>query len=229
MRRAVFLFDYTGIMAQPWLDAGYECWCFDGQHKPGIERSGNLLKVGMYFEAHGKLVYASRVADLVGEASHVFGFPECTNLTSAGAKHFKSKRNFNPLFQLEAIELCDLVRCVGVMLDSPWAFENPRGVVSTQYFPKSFSFDPCDYGGYLAEDDKHPLYPEVYPPRDAYKKDTFVWCGNGYKEPKRNPVDALSKNNPGWEKCGGRSTRTKNIRSATPRGFAQANFEANRL
>ena len=41
--------------------------------------------------------------------------------------------------------------------------------------------------------------------------------------------DAVSghKNNPGWKKCGGKSTRTKNIRSATPRGFAQAVFEAN--
>jgi len=41
MKKAIFLFDYTGIMAKPWLDAGYECWCFDGQHSRGISRNGN--------------------------------------------------------------------------------------------------------------------------------------------------------------------------------------------
>ena len=30
-KKAVFLFDYTGIMAKPWADAGYLCYCFDGQ------------------------------------------------------------------------------------------------------------------------------------------------------------------------------------------------------
>lgn len=31
-KKAVFLFDYTGIMALPWANAGYICYCFDGQH-----------------------------------------------------------------------------------------------------------------------------------------------------------------------------------------------------
>jgi hypothetical protein len=26
---AVFLFDVSGVMAEPWLDAGYECWIVD--------------------------------------------------------------------------------------------------------------------------------------------------------------------------------------------------------
>ena len=28
----VSLFDYSGVMVEPWLDAGYECYIFDLQH-----------------------------------------------------------------------------------------------------------------------------------------------------------------------------------------------------
>jgi hypothetical protein len=226
--KAIFLFDVTCEMARPWLEAGFECFCFDGQHKNGITREGNLVKVGMYFEAYSKLAFAKRIYEVVGEGvCFVFGFPECTDLTNAGTRHQAEKRKFNPFFQLEAIELCDLVRCVAVLYGCPWGFENPKGAVSTQYRPYDFRFDPCDFGGYLPEDDIHPLYPEVYPPRDAYNKDTCIWCGLGFRMPKAKRIEPAQKENPGWKKCGGKSVRTKNIRSATPRGFAKAVFYAN--
>lgn len=228
MKKAIFLFDYTGIMAAPWLAAGYECWCFDGQHDRGITRDGNHVKVGMYLEPNAKLLNAKKITELVGlGVQFVFGFPECTDLTVAGAKHFETKRQFNELFQLEAQELADLVRCVGVLSGSPWAFENPVSVISSQYRKPDFQFHPCDFGGYLSKDDVHPFYPEVYPGQDAYKKNTCIWMGNGFKQPKVKRVEPLSDDNPGWKHCGGKSTKTKNIRSATPRGFAIAVFQAN--
>ena len=54
MEKAVFLFDLTGIMAKPWADAGYLCYCFDGQHPPGVTKSDheNILNVGMWFYAY---------------------------------------------------------------------------------------------------------------------------------------------------------------------------------
>lgn len=214
-------------MAKPWLDAGYECWCFDGQHEPGITRDGNHVKVGMWFNPYRKLEHVKEIIEMIGSASFVFGFPECTDLTVAGARHFKKKREANPLFQHEAIELADLVRCVGVALGCAWAFENPVSVISSHYRKYDFNFNPCDYGGYLPDDDTHPLYPQVYPGRDAYNKNTCIWHGNGYKRPRMKPVDPLHKDNPGWKHCGGKSTKTKNIRSATPRGFSLANFESN--
>jgi hypothetical protein len=230
MKKAVFLYDYTGLMAQPWLDAGYLCYSFDGQHPSGksMPRKNHVV-VGGWCDPLKKLIDANQIVNVVGDGvEFVFGFPECTDLTVAGAKHFERKRNLNSLFQLEAIELADLVRCVGVLFDCPWAFENPVGVLSTQYRKYDFKFDPCDYGGYLPGDDIHPLYPDIYPPRDAYKKATCIWHGNGFKKPKMKRVDPVSENNPGWEKLGGNSLRTKNIRSATPRGFAQAVFESNK-
>ena len=226
---AIFLYDYTGLMAEPWLAAGYECWLFDGQHQPGITREGDLFKVGMWFHHDQVEQHATDIARMVGgKAAHVFGFPECTHLTVAGAKHFAKKAANNPLFQQEALALCLLVPAVAKACDTDcWAFENPIGVISTLWRKPNFAFHPTEYGGYLPEDDAHPLYPEIYPPRDAYNKNTCIWSGPGYQEPERRPIPPLHKDNPGWKKCGGKSTRTKNIRSATPRGFRQANFEAN--
>lgn len=227
--KAIFIFDYTGIMSKPWLDAGYECWCFDSQHPKGITKINNYIKVGMYIEANSKLLYAKKIVDLVGDnVSFVFGFPECTDLTVAGAKHFNKKSKFNRMFQLESIELADLIRCIGVLTNSPWGFENPVSVISSQYRKPDFIFNPRDFGGYLPREDKHPLYPKIYPPRDAYNKNTCLWYGNGFKKPKILKVKSLIKDNPGWKKCGGKSIKTKNIRSATPRGFSIATFEANK-
>lgn len=228
-RVAIFLFDLTGFMAKPWLEAGYECWLFDGQHKSGINFEDGLYKVGMWFH-HDKIDHhAKEIAWMVGgKAEFIFGFPECTHLTVAGAKHFAKKAEANPMFQQEALALCLLVPKVAEACGTDrWAFENPVGVISSMWRKPDFSFHPTEYGGYLPEDDEHPLYPEIYPPRDAYNKNTCIWKGEGFKEPKRKPIPALHKDNPGWKKCGGKSTRTKNIRSATPRGFVKAAFEAN--
>ena len=109
--KAIFLYDFTGLMAKPWLDAGYECWCFDGQHDAGITRDGNHVRVGVV----QRWRQATReIAQMVGDGVvMVFGFPECTDLTVAGARHFEAKRQTNPMFQIEAAELADLVRIVG--------------------------------------------------------------------------------------------------------------------
>lgn len=230
LNKVVFLYDFTGFMAAPWLAAGYECWCFDGQHPSGVTRCGNLVTVGMWFDAYKVKEHTEAIKALVGGGVVlVFGFPECTQLTVAGARHWESKRKVNPNFQVEAMQLADLVRQVGDAYGCPWAFENPVGALSTMYRKPNFKFDPYHYGGYLPLDDKHPLYPEVYPSRDRYQKGTCIWSGNGFKEPIRKPLARTMLVNPGWACCGGKSLRTKNIRSATPRGFARAVFEAHKL
>lgn len=228
MRKAVFLYDYTGLMAEPWLAAGYECWCFDGQHPTGVTREGNHVKVGMWFYPDRTEEHVAAISALVGGAvAMVFGFPECTNLTVAGARHWADKRAEDPHFQTKAVALAHLVCLTGEAFGCPWGFENPIGALSTLYGKPTFTFNPCDYGGYLPEGDSHPVYPEVYPGRDAYNKNTCIWCGGGFNIPERARVEPAYRENPGWKHCGGKSLKTKNIRSATPRGFALAVFKAN--
>jgi len=240
MKKAIFLFDYTGIMAKPWADAGYLCYCFDGQHPEGVTKSDheNILNVGMWFvksysNSVGFCKYPSRVdiekiKTIVGsEAEFVFGFPDCTDLTVAGAKHFSKKRLINPHFQQDAMSLVYLVKLVGDDFNCAYGWENPVGVISTIYRKPDFKFNPCDYAGYLPKNDEHPLYSNIYPGQDRYNKNTCIWTGGGFKEPVKKRIEPLLKDNPGWKKCGGKSLRTKNIRSATLRGFSQAVFEAN--
>lgn len=187
---ALFLYDFTGLMARPWLDAGYECWLFDGQHQEGMTREGNMFKVGMWFHHDQTEKHAADIARMVGgHADFVFGFPECTHLTVAGAKHFAKKAAINPEFQNEAVSLAKLVQRIAEQCGcGRWALENPVGVMSTIWRKPDHVFQPCDYGGYLPDDDAHPVYPEVYPPRDAYNKTTCIWSGSDFVMPSRRVV-----------------------------------------
>ena len=236
MKKAVFLFDYTGIMAKPWADAGYLCYCFDGQHSQGVSKSSheNILNVGMWFsnEITGDVsgMDVDKIKLITGnDVSFVFGFPECTDLAVSGAAHFASKRDKNPFFQDEAMVLVRLAESLGESYGCKWALENPVSVISSMWRKPDFSFHPYEYGGYLPDDDIHPLYPEYIKPRDAYPKKTCIWSGNGFKQPQVNPVFVEQGYSDQHKKLGGKSLKTKNIRSATPRGFSIAVFESNNI
>jgi hypothetical protein len=228
MKKAIFLYDYTGIMAKPWIDAGYECWCFDGQHSPGIDKDGNHVKVGFWFTPFQTILDAHAIRSIVGDGvEFVFGFPECTDMAVSGAAHFAKKRAADPLFQSKAASLARLVEVVADQYGCPWGAENPVSVLSTLWRKPDYSFHPYEYGGYLPEYDEHPAYPEYIKPRDAYPKKTCIWAGNGFVMPGKNKVDVSPGYSDQHKKLGGKSLKTKNIRSATPRGFAKAVFLEN--
>ncbi|ELP3923328.1 DNA cytosine methyltransferase [Escherichia coli] len=240
LKKAIFLFDYTGIMAAPWLANGYECWLFDGQHEPGIHRDPDnqlLVRVGVWFEPF-KVEQATEIARMVGPGVvFIASFAECTDLTCTGARWWPEKAAADPQFQEKAIRLARLVHLVARRcwwIDNfnyfpAWMLENPAiSRLNTMWRRPDHKFHPNEYGGYLPENDAHPLYPDVYPPRDGYNKLTGIWCSSNFIMPERKPVDGV-KHNPGWKHCGGKSKRTKNIRSATPRGFALAVYEANKI
>ncbi|EIZ5832161.1 DNA cytosine methyltransferase [Salmonella enterica] len=223
MNKAIFLFDRSGLMAQPWLDAGYECWIFDGQHKPGITREGNLIKVGMWFNPNHAERHIAEILTMVGDGvKFVAGFPECTDLAVSGAAHFKAKAERDPEFQEKATRLAVLVEFIGLAFNCPWFAENPVSRLATLWRKPDFSFQPYEYGGYLPVDDIHPDYPDYIKPRDAYPKKTCIWCGNGFTKPTPDPVYCEPGYSLQHSKLGGKSLKTKNIRSCSPRGFALA-------
>ena len=51
MKKAIFLFNRSRHMLQPWLDAGYECWTFDGQLPDGVHEvePGLMVKIKYVF------------------------------------------------------------------------------------------------------------------------------------------------------------------------------------
>jgi hypothetical protein len=227
------MFDESGLMLRPWAERGFECYAYDKLNDGRVETfiGGGVIR---YVQAdlmpddwrvEGS-TNAAIEAIIALDPLFVFGFGPCTELATCGAKHFASKLAIDPDCQARAVALWRTTETVGLRTGSPWFAENPRSVLSTMYRRPDFKFDPADYGGYLAEDDVHPTYPEIIPPRDAYTKETWIWHGNGFVVPGRRYVVDCGYY-PGWSNLGGKSERTKRIRSTTPRGWAIAVHFAN--
>jgi hypothetical protein len=93
-----------------------------------------------------------------------------------------------------------------------WTLENPVGRIR-RLLPEigkvKLTFDPCDYG-------------------DAYTKRTQLY--GVFNLPEKHPVEPVKVCSEGsWlMQLGGKSERTKELRSITPTGFARAFYEANK-
>jgi hypothetical protein len=215
------LFSKSNIIAKPWAEVGVECHLFDlqeGENEENIIHHTGDIKDKF-----------SVLRDLIRNTEVLFvaAFPPCTDLAISGAKHFDSKARNDAFFWAKAMELVYLSRDVGELSGAPYFIENPKSMISSLWRKKDFSFDPCDFGGYLSVEHINRLYPEIYPSQDAYLKETWLWVGGGFKMPYTNSVDAVSQDFPGFRKLGGKSERTKEMRSVTPEGFARAVFMEN--
>lgn len=224
----VSLFDESGNMVRPWAQAGHHCYCFDilNTHR----------SVEEHFDGGGFIAYVE--ADLdepewIGSVIDMgprllFSFSPCDDVAVSGATHFESKLARDPDCQARAKRRAMLVQRIADELHAPYMHENPVSILSTLWRPADHYFDPCDYGGYLPPDDAHPRWPDYIAPRDAYPKKTAIRCGNGFIMPPKRPVGRAPGYSTQHRKLGGKSKKTKQIRSETPRGFAIATFEANK-
>ena len=231
----VSLFDYTGEAVKPWAEDGYRCLCFDLQHPPGPPRivkypNGGSIEFHHWDSDIPSAKSVVRFAVGRRKPAIVFGFPPCDDLAVSGAKHWAKKLEADPLCQIRAANRAKLVAKIADEYGSAYVVENPRGALGRLWRPKDHSFNPNDYGGYIPlAEAAHPTWPEYIPDRDAYTKVTNLWTGNGFVMPDHKRVapiivefDNGKKGSPQWAKLGGKSLKTKNIRSATPRGFARA-------
>lgn len=229
----ISLYDYTGEAVKPWAERGYTCFCYDIQHD-GVKRVEYPMGGSITF-ARMDLYHPSSMAILervFSKKNVVFAqaFPVCTDMAVSGARHFAKKALLNPDFQTEA---ADKARVAGWLFDNlgcPYYIENPVSVLSTLWRKPNHTFNPFEYGGYIPESKAHhPLYPDHIADRDAYSKKTCLWTGNGFTMPRKLPVacDSMGASQQ-YKKLGGKSTKTKNIRSATPRGFAEAIYQTHK-
>ena len=131
----------------------------------------------------------------------VIAQPPCDHFAVSGARWWKSKGTGA---LLEGLALVDA--CMRIILTSRpvwWVIENPVGRLRHYIGPPTGTFNPCDYG-------------------DAYTKRTCLW--GEFTMPQKNPVEPTEGSKmhlipPGPEQ--------KNLRSATPEGFAKAFRMAN--
>lgn len=202
------LCDISGIMAEPWAEAGLDCYCVDIQHSI---RKDRVVEVG-----------AGRIHFVWGDvrtwrppagSTVIFGaaFTPCTHVAVSGARDFGKKGGY---MLRDALEMFEAARQCLAWSGAPSMQENPIGVLSSipHIGKPNHYFHPWQYAALCADDN--------------YTKNTGIWSYNGFIMPPPEPApwlgepdDRIHKATPGEDRA--------DVRSATPRGFARAVFKAN--
>lgn len=204
----ICLCDLTGIMAQPWVDAGYRAVLVDPQHSAN-SNGGKIERIaGTITDAMPRLSQIIRTENVV----FVAGFPPCTDVAVSGSRWFAAMAAADPHFQAKAALVAEQCRSVGMLSGAPWFFENPVSVFSSIFGKPDHAFNPCDFTGLCANDN--------------YTKKTCLWTGGGFVMPAKATDETLGDPDNRIHACPPGPERA-NIRSATPRGFAKAVFLAN--
>jgi hypothetical protein len=240
---AIFsLCDYSGNWPSEFEAKGYPVVLFDLKHGDNIiEKQHEVLTCGKFFDYKILGILAS---------------PVCTDFTVSGAQYWKSKdKDGRTNESLKLVDAC--LEIIEVLKPKWFAIENPVGRLSTlrpQIGPPRYYFNPCDFAGYLDENnipenisfaneirDKAelglPLSKEMVEFsvfNNLYTKKTGIWGTSTIPQQKYiAPIRFKAKNgdyySPVHWYSGGKSERTKTLRSMTPLGFAKAFYQANSL
>jgi hypothetical protein len=211
----ISLCDLTGHMVEPWIEAGYDAVLVDPQHGfDSVETRASGARV--YRLAKTVIEAVPELSQFIrsGDVAAVFGFPPCTDMAVSGSRWFESKRGADPQFQSKAAVVAEQCRMVGELSGAPYFVENPVSVLSSIFGKPQHIFSPHEF--------------TAFEPADNYTKKTCLWAGGGFRMPAiardetlGPPDDRIHKAPPGPERM--------NFRSATPKGFARAVFEANSL
>ena len=228
----LFLFNSSDYAVTPWLaHGGFNVASVDdddtdhsGAHRDACA-GHHMLSIDLSHKyALGHVQHALKDRDMA-QPSLVVSFAPCTDIAVTGAAHFARKLLADPQCQSRAVSMARLAS----QFDCAYMVENPISVLATMWRKPDMYWHPYDFAAHCPNG-PHPEFPDVIPPKDVYPKKTGMWCGNGFIKPLKIdlPVGVkVPKVNPGHAQLGGKSARTKYIRSLTPRGFAQAIFEAN--
>lgn len=193
------LFDFSGNWSRPYFEAG-----------------ANVIQVDIKLGMDVMKIDSAWLNDL-GVVDGILAAPPCTDFAVSGAQYWRLKDlDGRTGKSLELVR--QVLRCVEFCKPDWWAMENPVGRLNV-LIPElakwgPWYFNPCDYG-------------------DPYTKRTGLW-GNFVPplplfiggDQSVKPVRVCSQGS--WvQRLGGKSEKTKRLRSDTPMGFARAFFVAN--
>jgi len=230
----LFLFNSSSYAVAPWLDSGqFNCVSVDyddtdhsGAHRTTQDHTGHY-RLNISLESELSPLWVNTALDKLGldKPSFVLSFAPCTDLAVSGAAHFERKLKANPYCQELAVRMARRVE----FWPCPSIVENPVSILATQWKKPTGYVHPWQFSYLLPHDDKHPEFPGIFPAGDWYSKKTGLWCQRGAVMPKVDREDMKGPTGPfpGHAQLGGKGARTKYIRSLTPRGMAQAIYNAN--
>jgi hypothetical protein len=231
MKTVLFLYNSSMYALRPWLDDGrfnvvtvdFDDTDHSGEHR-GHEGHERLWRANIDLSTSQSAYWVEEwLADQeLDSPSFILSFAPCTDLAVSGARHFAAKRARDPMFQDRAVVAARLVES----WTCPSMVENPVSVLATQWKAPTGYVHPWFYA-LSVRPQAHPEFPDHIPPSDLYNKKTGLWCQNGACMPVQNwfrePPVILSP----VMKLGGKSARTKYIRSLSPRGMMQEIYAAN--
>jgi hypothetical protein len=205
----VSLFDLTGEMVKPWVEAGYTAYILDNQHPSAYSTNGVTQLEDRLYAVHFDLSRPWMPPFDRDQIAFVAAFPPCDHLAVSGARWFKGKglRKLSEAVNLfaTAVEWCEWA-------GAPYMIENPVSSISSHWRKADYSF--------------HPWHFTKLEPTDNYTKKTCLWTGNGFVMPEMQADDSLGDPDDRIHKAPPSAERA-NLRSQTPRGFARAVFKAN--
>jgi len=204
------LFDYTGTWSAPYLKNGWAVIQIDIKHGVDIMDIDTDWLYENIFDGHETV-------------DGILAAPPCTDFSVSGAQYWKKKDADGTT--AKSVELVNQVlRIVDVCSPDFWALENPVGRIA-QLVPglgKPKYFNPHDFGDAYTK--KTALYGKFKMPQKTNNVGLFKKGTNRLDEVK--PIRETKQGS--WlMKLGGKSERTKELRSITPSGFAEAFYQFN--
>lgn len=221
----ISLCDYSGRWASGYLEMGYTVVLVDTKH--GDDVNDPTLEAQLEQALAGRRLRG------------ILAAPPCTHFTGSGAQYWAAKdRDGRTAAGVAIVRGC--LRIIKYFRaryrDLWWAMENPVGrlpLLVPELGQPLYYFDPIDYAGWSPT-----------PEEECYTKRTGIWGlsrrpqprphvvagappgGLGFLEPLAEAVRTCSQGS--WvQSLGGKSERTKELRSMTPLGFGRAFAAAN--
>ncbi len=197
MNIVLSLFDHSGNWSLPWKQNGYTVIQID-------KKLGQDILTWDYKqipkEAVKVILAAIPCTDYALSGAVWFEFKDMMGITAHSNRIVKKTLEIINYFNPEVV-----------------AIENPASRIhklNPELGEPKLKFNPYDYAGY-----------DPIPENSQYPKRTWLW--GKFNIPEKKQLADLIGYNPGWKHLGGKSEKTKELRSITPLGFAYAFYEAN--
>jgi len=238
MKRLLSLFDYSGTWSAPFYNGGWDViqWDIklaDYMDVNNIDCAETALEL---FEFIDGLLIAVPCTEFTVSCSQYWNMKDQDGRTAAALQLVKQSQ-----------KLVDLFRPTDPDYDGTffWSLENPVGRLPklAPELGQPQYFNPCDFAGYLnpnkqvlnkldiirmknghgVTDQENDLVVKW----NAYTKRTGLW--GEFNMPLKKRIEPVKTAPQGsfTQRLGGKSEKTKELRSITPLGFAQAFYEAN--
>lgn len=194
----ISLYDYTGNQSGPYEYAGWEVIRIDIQNGQDI-----LTWEYRYINKNRKVI--------------IIAAQPCDDYAVCGAKHF-AKKDAEGVTEKSQVLVKKTKEIIDWFNPFAWMMENPKTRIHklNPWIGQRpvFIFNPCDFAGWSPKPDE-----------ERYNKET--WLFGKFNSPPKFRLEPFTKHSPIWSDFGGKSLKTKNARSITPKGFAHAFFMAN--